>query len=88
MLGKCWGADGGEGADGRKQIVVDETFRKMETCVIQQITWTPKFFPGNPGILQHLLKAPLKCVTEFLTYKSGRCLQVAVQRLEKGIIKT
>lgn len=58
--------------------------------VSQQLTQTPKFFPDNliPGILQHLLKAPLECMTESLTYRSGRCLQIALPRLEKGIRKT
>lgn len=36
--GSVGGADGGKGARGRKQGVVDETFGKMETCDLQQVT--------------------------------------------------
>lgn len=41
------GADESVGADGRMQGVVDETFRKVETCVIQQITLIPSFPPRH-----------------------------------------
>ena len=41
-----------------------------------------------PRISQDLIKAPLACVTEFLTHRMGRCLQILQQRLGKGMIKT
>lgn len=50
-------ADESVRADGRMQGVV-ETFRKVETCVVQQITLIPSFPPDNltSGILQHLFR--------------------------------
>lgn len=82
------GADRGEDVGGSKEWLM--RCSESGNFCFQQPTQTPKFFSDNliPGISQGLIKALLECVTEFLTHRLGRCLQILQRRLGKGMIKT
>lgn len=43
---------------------------------------------SNSWDIEHLIKVPLEYMTDFLTYRSCRYLKIALERLEKGIMKT